>query len=754
MAKLSDATIAQMDMRIGGRQDTCLAVYSRDFDSLWAHVTGDPAEPLPRNVFLVWDEIPKSRSVDDIGVRNYLTAYDWVIAMVLAAQKASADEKRMTRFDFTLRILPTTPPDAHPRSLATRVIPLLRSAILPWVTLDELYAQADFVQAGMASETETLGPTLAQTFREPGLQGKASSSFIKDLWRTELTKAGARHSVSNAIGPPALAQSLKDSGFSAADSVLRDWLEGEDRLRLTFWRFLELLELLPALENREGAKVQSALGGLADEPFVTEDLFGQFKRLRFALVDDQAGAGFHDALSAFLLGPELERAGLTDNSQSAPIAVSGSKDGLFSLSSFSRPDVLLGWLRQTLAQSPANKSHRPVFGRRNLYAGSAAPSEPTSEFDILFLDLRLHGISGASSEGDSETTWTSKLLGFVDGALSGLISQHPLSDGQKPAFDAAVDAARQRRLAVGRGEEVVVRQLALLPILISIVDPTTPIILFSSTRHRAVLELLRPFPNIITAFAKPAITGYGGEDHTALNSIAQSLKQALNEALVLHEKRCLCDLISEFELRQAASPPCVVESLEMLDMPCVNNRYLANAKGRKDLPLFINGWYTQRFRSIILDYIVGKDNTDHLYKPYEFFESNLSTAYTTKSSFRLVMHFKFGDFRKFMDAKEIDNWPQRSKSIEWIKSARHKVVHGKIGSKANNTEDIRYSGFIVTYKFLFGVHNHSLRRKLDLLSSSSDPLVQSVMTGRRLRETVVSGPLALSVTAFAKYLGT
>lgn len=727
MAKLSDATMAKMDTQIGGRDDTCVAFYSRNFDALWAQVTGESAETLPRNVFLVWDEIPKHETSDDIGVHNYLTAYDWVMAMVLAAQKASAAGEAMERFEFELRILPTVALHNHPLSLAMRVTPLLQSAILPWVKLDALNAQTEFMLAGTTSGAAAPRPTLAQTFSEPRLrEGNASATFIKDLWRTELTKAGVRHSVSNAIGPAALAQCLKDRGFSAADAVLRDWLESKDSLRLTFWRFLELLELLPPLVNKQGAHTaQSALGGLADRPFVKEDLFGQFKHLRFALVDDQAGAGFHEALGAFLLGPDLEHtAALTDNVRPRPVAVSTSKDRCLTLSSFSRPDVLLGWLRHVLANSPTDRSHRPVFGRHNLYAPPAAQAGSMHQFDILFLDLRLHGISGASRELDKETRWTSQLLGFADGALSGLISQYGLSAGQRHAFDAAISAAR-KRLGGDHGAEEMVGQLALLPILISICDPTMPVILFSSTRQRAVLDLLKPFPNIVTAFAKPAITGYAEEDLTALASVVPSMVDALHDALVLHEKRCLWDLISEFEFAQAVPPTCVVLDNMGRDMPSVldegKTKYLANI-GRPDLLFYKTPWYIRRLRSMLLEYIVGEDNGDHLYKPYEFFESAIKKPENCE---RLDLYFHQRAFVPFEVAKIVNTWPLRARAIHPVKKARHKLVHGAVRGVLSD-DIMKYVGLVTMLQFLFGICDKNLRNKLRRLIYESKAAIRKI----------------------------
>ena len=386
MTIAEDANLTMIKNSMTVREDVLLFVYSQDFDSLWARATDDKSEFLPRNVFLVWDSVPRHEKSDDVGVSKYLTAYDWVMAMALAAHKACSSDEAMERFNFRLSILPLPSVHSDTDSLAMKITPLLVKSILPWVTLHEQIDQINFIKS-FETNSESLPPTLAETFKVPSLRGEDCANFIAQLWRTDLTKAGVRHSVSNAIGPAALGQTLVNDGFLGAESVLRDWVDGEDSLRLTFWKFLELLDLLPPLKlAADGGRAKSTLGGLADEPFVKEDLFGQFKRLNFALVDDQATAGFHECLSAFLLGSNLKSAEAEGGVRSKPEAVSSSKNGRFTLSSFSHPQVLLSWLQHTIKNTGLDKCYRPVFGRRNRYAGEAAPSILLPEFDILFLD--------------------------------------------------------------------------------------------------------------------------------------------------------------------------------------------------------------------------------------------------------------------------------------------------------------------------------------------------------------------------------
>ena len=90
--------------------------------------------------------------------------------------------------------------------------------------------------------------------------------------------------------------------------------------------------------------------------------------------------------------------------------------------------------------------------------------------------------------------------------------------------------------------------LALLPLLLSHIDRTLPIVLFSSTHQRVVSELVAAYPNIISSFAKPLPNSHGLEDGAVMwgwHSVG-ALRAALNDAIDIHEGRVawkrLCEL--------------------------------------------------------------------------------------------------------------------------------------------------------------------------------------------------------------------
>jgi len=70
-----------------------------------------------------------------------------------------------------------------------------------------------------------------------------------------------------------------------------------------------------------------------------------------------------------------------------------------------------------------------------------------------------------------------------------------------------------------------------LPRLISLVDPTLPIAIFSSTQDQEVLKEFAPYGNIITDFAKPAFRGILGDAEEWIGAAHRSFEKALHATL-------------------------------------------------------------------------------------------------------------------------------------------------------------------------------------------------------------------------------
>jgi hypothetical protein len=80
--------------------------------------------------------------------------------------------------------------------------------------------------------------------------------------------------------------------------------------------------------------------------------------------------------------------------------------------------------------------------------------------------------------------------------------------------------------------------LTFLPRLISLTDPTLPIVIFSSTGRREIAESLRSFGNIVLGFDKPRFFGDGSG--SVLAETRQKFETVMREALILADGRNLC----------------------------------------------------------------------------------------------------------------------------------------------------------------------------------------------------------------------
>lgn len=124
--------------------------------------------------------------------------------------------------------------------------------------------------------------------------------------------------------------------------------------------------------------------------------------------------------------------------------------------------------------------------------------KPQAEFqmgfkniDLLFLDLRLW-----TAENEDE------VLKRYGGVAQGLATLPWIPPHIKTKLQSLTDSSKN-------GPHT---RLALLPLILAAIDPSLPIVLFSSTRHRDVVHALRDVPNIVTDFAKPYIGSEDTED--------------------------------------------------------------------------------------------------------------------------------------------------------------------------------------------------------------------------------------------------
>ena len=95
----------------------------------------------------------------------------------------------------------------------------------------------------------------------------------------------------------------------------------------------------------------------------------------------------------------------------------------------------------------------------------------------------------------------------------------------------------------------------LLPRLIALLDPTLPIIIFSSTHRTELIDPFRDYGNIITTFRKPILTGLIGDWTLIVEEIQRDFRSAVEQATRINTVRRRIQLV-EIQSRFA---PCLMK---------------------------------------------------------------------------------------------------------------------------------------------------------------------------------------------------
>lgn len=514
-----------------GAADCAVFSYKRDFPLLWG-VDHDGLDGIARSLIecrgetdytfiVVWDGVPNA---EVIAVSHYVSPYDWAAALSLAIYDKNRPEPHGLKLRFLILNLPSAPREGFmQRSL------FAFHNILPWVqgyavcaAGTEWLAEAA-LSAGDATALALLrqavpqhrqdAETLLDDVRDPlrvtttfhtdddAAERMAYLGAIREAWRQEFLKPGDRHALANIVGPLLLAAGLpNDRSPGSIRQRCASLIEATSTARQALTLVLEQLGLLHV----------AAAKGASFEPIGLEKdggVFGRRKGVRVLLVDDQFALGYQHVLTSVLLGADYDPAqarvegDLWDYTASdlARIRCASSADSLFvALENLSPVD---DWSLPRMLDIP--------------------------DCDVLLLDLRLW-----SNDSGQRKTFMDRLV-----RLYGSLKAKRLSD---PHVQAAWRAAQ--RIADG-DEASEIQALPLLALLISHYDPSLPIILFSSTHQRDVVEAVADRPNIITCFAKPLLTGYGEEQPPA--TLIRELIKAVRRALDLHEARIVWERISK-----------------------------------------------------------------------------------------------------------------------------------------------------------------------------------------------------------------
>jgi hypothetical protein len=418
-----------------------------DFRYLWSF----PDDIADHAVVIYWRDFPPTRQSSDGAASArphnwYITPYHWALTLGHVCRRRGKDIPPIYVLHF------------YPRKNAEE-----------WDVFGRMWRSAglkyNWVRGLGVHDDESLGPLdeLQNVELEQNVASYDGTLGLLDaaLLRQMVLEPDDRHTVSNIVGPILLA-----SAFGFEQSLFADVKEC-DPAQVALHRLLREMGWL----GGEGVPASiPTVGGEYARLAKLDPLDGlraaEGIKLRYYLLDDQAGAGYARVLGS-VLDAEVLPAEAVANRERPRATLSWSVE----------PNQLLSWVMQACHD-----------GRPSLL----------NQIDILFLDLRLWlGAIGLSVHGR-------RILSEIVSSIESLGWCKPEEGDQ--AFLEAFEAAK-RIVNVGDGtREQELSALALLPLLVSQADPSLQVVLFSSTRQRRVVELLKHRSNIHTEFAKPDIS--------------------------------------------------------------------------------------------------------------------------------------------------------------------------------------------------------------------------------------------------------
>ena len=505
--------------------------YREDFERLWGvdrdedrdlaghfrDVLALDAEGEERNIVVVWDGMPVQDQRGFVDAAGSVSPYDW--AMLLSWCVYATDELQRVR--LRVCIIDMRSEGIGGDGFARRSLFFLQNAF-PWIQDYRVVAESSVLAFAAEDDDATMYAwrrqatppesrsldMLVRDLLEPGrimtthsemddIDRSDAMQWTRELWIANLLRAENRHSVANVVGPAILTAELGRKEAVASDPVLGALVTA------ACWA-----GVVPSVQVGHRRGELQRLAGFA-EP--CENYFDRRRSVQFVLVDDQFELGYHHVLGLAIWGDSYT--GGVEKGARTPWVYRHTKDVGGKLTCYGDVEWLL---EKVEGLGPITDWSRP---RQFL----------TGECDVLLLDLRLWQDDHVRQRTMQRLVSVANIVGIGAGDIN--IGN---------ALGRALDAAK----AGGTSPEA----LALLPLLLSHIDRTLPIVLFSSTHQRIVSELVAAYPNIISSFAKPLPSSHGPEEGAATQGwhSVGALRTALNGAIDIHEGRIawkrLCEL--------------------------------------------------------------------------------------------------------------------------------------------------------------------------------------------------------------------
>ena len=465
MGELATAYKALLEEKLNSKSESRYAVYDycTDFESFWFDVQSEKGSGnLPgvvimaddsdeKTLIIVWDNIPQD---DDDGhaklLGPHLTPLDWALAFSTRVLKHGLNGVN----PFSIHIIDLTSTQFED-SFALQMAASICEA-MPWV---KLYAPLPrgrrAYEAKFPIECLEKGSWPEMTSKLHSVPGGGKSmnrlDKLKQAWLAWVVQSNDHHDVNNIIGPDILGNT----------DDKRQGLPGAFLRRLAW-----------SGHNLEQADEWEPWGTFG----ASTSLFG--KPLSVFVVDDQLQQGWGRFVCR-LLGNQKISNEIFETDKFAQLN-SNQKIKIFGCLG-SNPLI-------TFLQNKA------IFDCRDFHVQISQEQNPSPE--LILLDLRLYTkITEAQQQAqllleiiEKQIKYCGNKLAWPEIAKEELERIKSWCDGKASSAVETPDDA-----------------LLLLPRLLALALPLTPIILFSATNQSRIREKLKPYQNIFTGFEKPRV---------------------------------------------------------------------------------------------------------------------------------------------------------------------------------------------------------------------------------------------------------
>jgi hypothetical protein len=494
--------------------------YPADFAYLWSVdkwqekgycETGIPAEGVS-DLVIVWEGLPSSGG--SVNIPRHLTPVDWTVTIGCRAlahegedpQSRSVPELRVWVIDRTFDLSS----DVWIVS-ARKLFPANRIPGLPYVRVIGRDEPVGPVLAGVLGlQTSATPPrTLRRAHADPA--ELALFTQLRWLWGCGLTATASsdRHALSNLLGPLMI---LGATGRSVAEQAA--------------------IRLATELGLTSGS-LQSSSPWIDWSKQPWSELLERLKRtgnepLRLLLVDDAAFSFRWADVVARALGT-TDLPGVQEAGQLVRVGSNRAGVELYATDS----------VRTFHTHFPTPRAGGAPGGDRRFVVGFQAEHKNTTSklnLDALFLDLRLHQVGSRSEEIDS--------FAAADALAGETPEDRPgwpvIPESELTAVKQWISLAERPIPAVDDDHAGYEIGLSLLARAISRMDLALPIVLFTSTRRRELMNKFRQYGTILSNWEKPGLSSFGTVEDTR-ERFAEVLKRAIHFAIARRAVRRLIE---------------------------------------------------------------------------------------------------------------------------------------------------------------------------------------------------------------------